>query len=161
MHAGIRGAELFHTLHPDAVERLATIGRRLALRTGECLFFLGDSAQNVSVVTSGQLDLCLPVSFGGVTKDIVVETAGPGKTVGWSALVTPFRFTLSAKAREASEVIAFSRQELTQLFEADPETERVVLRRISELIGNRLTTFQALWARELQRRLERAAEITG
>lgn len=161
MHDEIRAAELFNGLNADGVQRLAAIGRTQTLRTGECLFMLGDNAQSVSIVTSGLLDLCLPVSCGGVTKDITVESAGPGKTVGWSALVTPYCFTLSAKAARPSEVIAFARPELLQVFAADPEVERVVLRRVAELIGNRLTTFQALWARELQRRLERSAESAG
>lgn len=161
MHDELRTAELFDGVNPDGIQRLAAIGRTLTLRTGECLFMLGDSAQSVSVVTSGLLDLCLPVSFSGVTKDITVESAGPGKTVGWSALVTPYCFTLSAKAARPSEVIAFARPELLQVFAADPEIERVVLRRVCELMGNRLTTFQALWARELQRRVERSADSTG
>ena len=151
MHDQIRTAELFKGLSAGRVQRLASIGRVLALRTGEYLFLLGDAAQYVSVVTSGQIDLCFPISLGGVVKDITVESAGPGKTVGWSALVKPFRFTLSARAGQPSEVMAFARPELQQVFAADPEIERVVLGGISELMANRLAMFQALWARELLR----------
>jgi len=151
MHDQIRAAELFKGLSASRIQRLAAIGRTLTLRTGEYLFLLGDSAQYVSVVTSGQVDLCCPISFGGVVKDITVESVGPGKTVGWSALVKPFRFTLSARAAHASEVIAFARPELLQVFETDPEIERVVLGGVSELMANRLTMFQALWMRELLR----------
>jgi CRP-like cAMP-binding protein len=151
MHDQIRTAELFKGLSAGRVQRLAVIGRVLTLRTGEYLFLLGDAAQYVSVVTSGQIDLCFPISLGGVIKDITVESAGPGKTVGWSALVKPFRFTLSARAGQPSEVMAFARPELLQVFAADPEIERVVLGGISELMANRLTMFQALWARELLR----------
>ncbi|MCX6539387.1 MAG: Crp/Fnr family transcriptional regulator [Acidobacteria bacterium] len=151
MHDQIRAAELFNGLSAGRVQRLAAIGRVLTLRSGEYLFLLGDSAQYASVVTSGLVDLCCPISFGGVVKDITVEAAGPGKTVGWSALVKPFRFTLSARAARASEVIAFARPELLQVFAGDPEIERVVLGRVSELMANRLTMFQALWMRELLR----------
>ena len=54
MHDQIRTAELFKGLSAGRVQRLASIGRVLALRTGEYLFLLGDAAQYVSVVTSGQ-----------------------------------------------------------------------------------------------------------
>jgi CRP-like cAMP-binding protein len=151
MHDKIRAAELFRGLSESRVQRLAGIARALTLRTGEYLFLLGDSAQYVSVVTGGQVDLCCPVSVGGVVKDITVESVGPGQTVGWSALVKPFRFTLSARAAQPSEVIAFARPELLQMFEIDPELERVVLGGVSELMANRLTMFQALWMRELLR----------
>lgn len=151
MYDQIKAAELFSGLSLSRIRRLAAIGRALTLRTGEYLFLLGDSAQYVSVVTGGQVDLCCPISFGGVVKDITVESMGPGKTVGWSALVKPFRFTLSARAAQPSEVIAIARPELLHAFEADPEIERVVIARVSELVANRLTMFQALWVRELQR----------
>jgi CRP-like cAMP-binding protein len=151
MHEQIAAAELFNGLSVSRIQRLAAIGRTLTLRTGEYLFLLGDGAQYVSVVTSGQVDLCCPISVGGVVKDITVESMGPGKTVGWSALVKPFRFTLSARAGQPSEVLAFARPELLQVFEADPEIERVVLGGISALMANRLTMFQALWMRELMR----------
>ena len=151
MQNEIRAAELFTGLNAGSVQRLAAIGRMLTLRAGEYVFMLGDSAEYVSVVTSGLVDLCFPITFGGVVKDITVESVGPGKTVGWSALVKPFRFTLSARAARPSEVMTFARPELLQVFAADPEIERVVLGRISELVGNRLTMFQALWARELLR----------
>jgi CRP/FNR family cyclic AMP-dependent transcriptional regulator len=151
MHDQISTTELFKGLSISRLQRLAAIGRTLTLRTGEYLFLLGDSAQYVSVVTSGQVDLCFPISFGGVVKDITVEAVGPGKTVGWSALVRPYRFTLSARAAQASEVLAFARPELLKVFATDPEIERVVLSGIAELMANRLTMFQALWVRELLR----------
>jgi CRP-like cAMP-binding protein len=149
----IRAAELFKPLSASRIQRLAAIGRVLTLRAGEYLFLLGDDAQYLSLVTSGQVDLCCPISFGDAVKDITVESLGPGQTAGWSALVKPFRFTLSARAALPSDVIAFARLELQQVFAADPEIERVVLGRVSELMANRLTMFQALWVRELQRSL--------
>ena len=100
------------------------------------------------------MELCLPISIGGVVKDITVEAVGPGKTVGWSALVRPFRFTLSARAAAPTEILAFGRLDLEQLFATDPAIERVVRTGISELMVSRLTMFQALWARELQRALD-------
>ncbi len=161
MDERIRTAELFKGLSASRLLRLSTIGRPRTMRSGEYLFLLGDSAQHICIVASGQIDLCFPLSIGGVVKDITVESAGPGKTVGWSALVKPFRFTLSARAPEPSEVIAFGRQDLLQVFESDQEIGRVVVDGIAELMANRLSMFQALWARELQRRLASGAPGAG
>ena len=149
----IRTAELFASLSPGSIQRLAAVARLFPLRSGEYLFLLGDAAQYVSVVKSGLVELCFPLNIGGVVKDITVETAGRGKTIGWSALVKPYRFTLSARAAEPTEVVAFARQELQALFPLDPAIERCVVNGIAELMANRLTTFQALWARELLRTL--------
>jgi CRP-like cAMP-binding protein len=91
--------------------------------------------------------------LGGVVKDIPVEPAGPGKALGWSALVRPYRFTLSARATEPTEVVGFRRQDLLQIFEAAPREGNRFLTNLSELVGFRLLAFQALWVRELQRTL--------
>jgi CRP/FNR family cyclic AMP-dependent transcriptional regulator len=155
----IRTAELLKGLNPGRLQRLATIASSRALRAGEYLFLLGDSAHYIYVVAAGQIDLCFPLSVGGVVKDITVESAGPNKTVGWSALVRPYRFTLSARAAESSEVIALARHDLLQVFDDAQDVGRVVFDGIAELMANRLSMFQALWARELQRTL--ASEVQG
>lgn len=158
MHDQIRAAELFSGLNAERAQRLAAIGKVVPLRRGEYLFSLGDRAQFVSVVTSGLVDLCCPISVGGTVKDIAVESVGPGRTVGWSALVKPYCFTLSARAAQDSEVIAFAQPELLRVFANDSEIERVVLGRVCELMADRLTMFQALWMRELLRAFAPAAE---
>lgn len=66
-------------------------------------------------------------------------------------MVKPYCFTLSARAAQPSEVIAFARPELLRVFADDAEIERVVLGKVCELMANRLTMFQALWMRELLR----------
>jgi CRP/FNR family transcriptional regulator, cyclic AMP receptor protein len=150
----LRQADLFEGLSEGTMQRLAVIGRVRSLRAGEYLFLLGDSAQHLCVVLKGQVELCFPISAGGVVRDISVETVGVDKTVGWSALVKPFRFTLSARAAEPVEVMAFARHDIEAMLDGEPGFARVVLGRISELIATRLAMFEALWARELQRTLD-------
>ena len=154
MQESLRAAELFAGLDTAKLTRLGAIARKRTLESGDYLFLLGDSAQYVSLVVRGLVDLCLPITIGGVLKDITVEAVGPGKTIGWSALIRPFRFTLSARAAAPTEILAFGRLDLEQLFAADPAIERVIRTGISELMASRLTMFQALWARELQRALD-------
>jgi CRP-like cAMP-binding protein len=146
-----RDADLFRGLSLMGIRRLAAMGRSRTLAAGDYLFLLGDSADFLYVVTKGAVDLCLPMTVGAVVKDISVESATAGKALGWSALVTPYRFTLSARASEATEVIGFPRSELQQLFDASPELGKRFLGNLIELVGVRLLTFQALWVRELQR----------
>jgi CRP/FNR family cyclic AMP-dependent transcriptional regulator len=154
MYELLRQAELVQGMSADQVRRLAVLGHLRNLPEGEYLFLLGDAAQDLCVVVAGQMNLCFPIRIGGVTKNLTVESVGAGKTVGWSALVKPYRFTLSARATEPTDVVAFPRQDLLHLFDSDPGIGCVLLSRVSELVGGRLSSFQALWARELQRRLE-------
>jgi CRP-like cAMP-binding protein len=153
MHEVLKDADLFQGLSLDAIRRLSAIGRSRDLAAGDYLFLLGDSAECLYLVAKGTVELCLPMSLSGVVKDIMVESAIAGKALGWSAMVKPYRFTLSARAAEPAEVIGFPRGELQQLFDAAPDLGNRFLANLSELVGLRLLTFQALWVRELQRAL--------
>jgi len=153
MYELIREAELFEGLSASEIRRLASIGRRRELRAGEYVFLLGDNADYLFVVVRGRIDLCFPMSLGDVVKDIPVESVGAGQALGWSALVRPYRFTLSARAAESVEVVGFARLDLLRLFETELRIGYVLLGKVSEIVGVRLATFQALWGRELQRRL--------
>src|SRR5512139_3173872 len=114
MHQVPKDVDLFQGLSVDAVRRLSAIGRARALAEGDYLFLLGDTAEYLYVVMTGTVDLCLPMRLGSAVKDIPVESAGAGRALGWSALVKPYRFTLSARAAEPSTVIGFARGDLQQ-----------------------------------------------
>lgn len=153
MHDVFKDSDLFQGFSLDDIERLSAIGRSQSLAAGDYLFLLGDHAECLYVVASGTMELCLPMSLRGIVKDIPVESATAGRALGWSALVKPYRFTLSARASEPTEVIGFPREALQQLFGDAPGLGNRFLANLSELVGLRLLTFQALWVRELQHAL--------
>jgi CRP-like cAMP-binding protein len=144
---------MFAELDDADSARLLATAQALHCRAGECLFLLGDHADRLYVMLSGKVELTFPLSFGGAVHDVAVESKTRGSALGWSALVKPHRFTLSARAVESSELALFSRQDLFRLFEAEPRIGYTVTRYVAELVGRRLLQVQALWARELQRAL--------
>jgi len=150
--------DLFQGLNENQISRLTAIARPRSLRAGERLLLLGDNADRLYVVMKGRVDLCFPVSFHGTLKDVSVQSMAPGSALGWSALVKPYRFTLSARAQEDCEVAAFFRKDLLEVFENDPALGYIFMKRIAEIIGDRLLKIQALWARELQRSVTQMLE---
>jgi CRP-like cAMP-binding protein len=146
--------QLFEELGPSYVSRVAMLAEQRTLAAGERLFELGAEAAHVYVVVEGTVELCLPLSIHGAIKEVVVESQGPGTTIGWSAFVKPYRFRLAARAAGPVVVAVFDRQALLRLIELDAVFGRVLLTRIAETIGRRLLTVQALWARELQRSVD-------
>ena len=157
----LRRAAIFEELQDAEVERLLAVARQQHCHQGECLFLLGDHADRLYVVLRGKVELTFPLSFGGVVRDVPVESKTPGSALGWSALVKPHRFTLSARAAETSELAAFLRQDLLRVFEAEPRIGCVVMRHIAEVVGRRLLQVQALWARELQRAVTDSLATSG
>jgi len=147
----LRRAAIFSELNEAEAAHILAVARPRQCHKGECLFMLGDHADRLYVVLSGRVELSFPLSFDGIVQDVPVESKTPGNALGWSALVKPHRFTLSARAAETSELAAFLRQDLFRVFEAEPHIGHVVMRYIAGVVGRRLLQVQALWARELQR----------
>ena len=83
-----------------------------------------------------------------------MEERVPGQTVGWSALIPPYRFTLTATAPLETEVIAFSRDVMRDYFAAHPSFGYAVALNLAAVIGQRLQLFQTMWLREMQRAIE-------
>jgi len=150
----LRNSDLCKSLSDEEFEKMASIGEPFTRSSGEYLFMLGDVSDHLYVLVEGKVALCHPMSFGDVMKDVTVESARPGQTLGWSTMVKPYRFTLSAAATETTRLVSFVRNDLLQLFENEPRIGYLVLTEISELLGFRLLRGQALWARELQRTVD-------
>ena len=146
-------SELFPDIAPEFQPQLSAVAHRQSLHKGEYLFLLGDHADRIYVVLEGAIEVCFPLSLGGAVKDIAVDTIGPGKVVGLSALVKPYRLTLSARAAEKTELAAFVRVELMNVIDSDARIGRAFMGRLAEVLGRRYLTIQALWGRELQRSL--------
>lgn len=147
----LRRAAIFGELQDAEAARLLAVARSREYHKGECLFLLGDHADRLYIVLTGRVELTFPLSFGGTVREVSVESKTPGSVLGWSALVKPHRFTLSARAAETSELATFSRTDLQRVFAAEPRIGWVVIQHIAEVVGRRLLQVQALWARELQR----------
>jgi len=147
-------ADLLKGLEPSAAERVLALGRRMLLTTGAQLFHLGDEAESIYVVTRGRLRLTLPMQVCDREEDVLVEEACCGQAVGWSALIPPHRFTLTAAAPLETELIAISREALNRDFVEHPDTGQRIAWNLSSIIGERLQLFQAMWLREIQRMVE-------
>ena len=141
----------------DAAGALA-LGTRILLSSGKELFHLGADADRLYVIARGRLRLTMPMQVRGREEDVLVEERGPGDTVGWSALIPPYRFTLTATAPVETEVVAFSRETLRHHFDTYPEIGCKVALNLASVVGQRLQLFQTMWLREVERTFELALE---
>ena len=149
-------------LMPDLLDGLGTeqsreilaLGKRLLLSSGAELFHLGEAADNLCVIQRGRVRLTLPMHVRGSDEEVLVEERVPGQTVGWSALIPPYRFTLSATTPLETEVLTLSREALLAHFAANPKAGQAVSLNLAAVIGQRLQLFQTMWLREMQRTVE-------
>ncbi|MGO9088048.1 MAG: Crp/Fnr family transcriptional regulator [Terriglobales bacterium] len=147
--------ELLNGLSPAEAEKVLELGTRLIVPTGTSLFRLGDPADRLFLIKRGRIRLTLPMQVRGQEQDIFVEERSPGQTVGWSALIPPYRFTLSATALLfEAEGIALPREALRQYSAANPAAGHKIAMNLAVVIGHRLQLFQTMWLREMQRTVE-------
>ncbi len=146
--------ELLQGIPPDEAERLLALGKKVRMSTGASLFRLGDPARCLYLISSGQVRLTVPMHIRDREEDVLMEEKGPGQTVGWSALIPPYRFTLCATTSVESEVIMLSREALHAFIEHTPSIGAKLCLNVGIVIGHRLQTLQAMWLREMQRTIE-------
>jgi CRP-like cAMP-binding protein len=146
--------ELLNGLSPAEVDRVLGLGNRMSLPSGASLFQMGDSAESLFLIVRGRIRLTLPIHVRGEEQDILIEERLTGQAVGWSALVPPYRFTLSATAPLETEVIALPRQVLAAFCEASPEIGYRIAVNLAVVVANRLQMVQAMWLREMQHLIE-------
>ena len=146
--------ELLLGLAPAQAAEILALGKRLVLSSGAELFHLGDAADNLFVIQRGRLRLTLPMHVRGQAEEVLVEERVPGQTVGWSALIPPYRFTLTARCPLETEVVTLSREALRAYFADHPDVGQAVCLNLAALIGERLQLFQTMWLREMQRTVE-------
>jgi CRP-like cAMP-binding protein len=141
-------------LSASDADRLLSLGTRISLPRGTVLFRLGGQADSLYIVERGHLALTLPMQVLGHEQNILIEERHPGQSLGWSALIPPHKFTLTATAPFDAEVLAFDRDALAQHLVAEPSVGYVVARNVAEVVGQRLQVFQSMWLREMQRVVE-------
>ncbi|HEY3440265.1 MAG TPA: cyclic nucleotide-binding domain-containing protein [Paludibaculum sp.] len=146
--------DLLRGLSPQEVGQVLALGTRMQVPSGSEVFGLGSPAGSVYVIERGLIRLTLPMQVRGRDEDILVEERTAGQTVGWSALIPPYRFTLKATAPVETEVIALSRDALQAHFDANPGAAYSIALNLAAVIGQRLQLFQAMWLREMQRLVE-------
>ena len=153
--------ELLNGLSSAEADQVLALGSRVTVPSGGSLFRLGDPADRLFLTEHGRIRLTLPMLVRGREEDILIEEKAPGETVGWSALVPPYRFTLSATAPLETEVIALPRETLCAFCETSPAVGYKIGMNLAILVGQRLQLVQAMWLREVQRTVELRAAAAG
>lgn len=148
--AGLSRSAVFSDISPEAIERFRSRGRSLSFEAGHKLFSRGQSAEELLVLQEGVVELLFPVEIMGVTRELTLETLHEGSVVAWSALISPYRFTLSARCASDCVLTGFSRRVCHAFFETDPQTGYQFMRNLAGVVGRRLQAVQAVWMHDLQ-----------
>jgi thioredoxin reductase (NADPH) len=116
--------QVFPTLTPAQVERIADVGRRRRVEAGEVLASAEDQTTRFFVVTAGHLAL---VRVTGETEDIVAVPRA-GQFTGELNMLSGRHAFVRVRAGEAGEVIEVDREHLLALVQTDSELSEILMR---------------------------------
>ncbi len=137
----LRECELFTGLDDEELACIAIICSELDLSEGASLFSEHQPTERIYVVTEGKIALQKSIGTFLVQPSrrfATVAFCSTGQVVGWSALVEPYRYTLSATAWEPSQLLVISSGLLRRAMELNPGVGYRVMKSLSEVMGRRL-----------------------
>ena len=139
--------ELFGTLTEEEMSKLAPFCSPFVVVEDVVLFREGRPASHLYLVTEGRIALQKSVRprHGTHSRRTTVAVCQPGEIFGWSALVEPYQYTLSAVAWELSRLIIMDAKVLRRALAMYPEMGYRVMTALSAVMSKRLKqTTEAL-----------------
>ena len=122
--ATARVAQMFPTLTPAQVERIASHGKRRATKRDELLYDVGTLPVPFVVVAGGEVELVHPTEGA----ERLIHALVPGQFSGELNLLSGRRALARARVREPGEVIVLEREELLRLVQTDYELSELLMR---------------------------------
>ncbi len=119
-----REEQLFPTLAPTQIDRIAARGRTRSLGLGEVLVAAGDPAIPFFVVRSGRIEVFRPTAAG----EELVVVYGPGQFTGEASVLSGRRSIGTMRVVEPGEAIQLDRSEVLSLLQTDLELGTIILR---------------------------------
>ena len=144
----LKRAEVFLGLDDSNLHKIAELPscREQAYQAHEVIFRAGDEAKDLYVLSEGQVNLVMKVSAtpNQPATPVIVDIITKGGLFGWSALVPPHSYVMSAICQEPARVISISGSELSALFNKDNYIGYKIFQSLTRIIGSRLRDVEQL-----------------
>lgn len=128
---------LFNGLPDSLLKEIAAISNETAVKKGEFIFREGEKADKLHFLLKGSVALRVKLTSrpDSVTVSFV---STPFQSFGWSGVVAPHHYTSSAESDEDSTLLIIPAAPFMDLLEKHPEHGFTVMKRIAEIIADRL-----------------------
>ena len=125
----------FSGLDASFIEFLSDSATKIRIKEGDALFKQGERADKFYLLRSGQVVVQVPALMGP-TLDI--QSLGEDQILGWSWLISPYRWSFQARAVADSELIEFDGNAILARCEEDPKFGYELFKRFAALMSERL-----------------------
>ena len=133
-------------LDPQQLRKLVPLAEHKQYSTGQLIFRTGDQSSFFHLIVAG--DVALEQAAG--TEAVRLQTLHHGDAMGWSALTADARTHFQARALSAVNTVAFPSERLRHACDRDPIMGYALMKRLLEVVSERLDATRARLARHEQ-----------
>lgn len=139
--AALKEFSFFKDFNGKQLKKLAALAKEEKHPAGTQLYSVGDEARSLYFIKAGKVALLMDNYMGPgkppmqVTVDIITK----GESMGWSAVVEPFLYTLGARCLEDTKMIALNADRLRDVMDEECELGFKILQSTAKVIATRLT----------------------
>jgi CRP-like cAMP-binding protein len=144
----LKRCEIFIGLDNDDLQKIVDLPscQERTYQPQEVIFSAGQAAEHLYALVEGKVDLVtgLPTSPSKSSSPTLITIIGKGSIFGWSALVSPHIFSLTAIAKASVQVLTIGGSDIRNLFELHPHIGYEVTRSLLQVIASRFRTIEQL-----------------
>ncbi|MBI4287039.1 MAG: cyclic nucleotide-binding domain-containing protein [Chloroflexi bacterium] len=136
----LKECHLFESLSDEEIDNIASISQVKDYEAGASIFDEKAAADELYVVEKGKVALQkqMLVTRLQLSKKVTVDIVNPTEVFGWSVLVAPYRYTLTATCLEATRVLATDGVRLRSLVQGNHRIGYEVLNQLIKVVASRL-----------------------
>ncbi len=136
----LRESSVFQQLNEGQLEKLASIAGRESHPAGTLLYREWDPAARFFIVEEGKIILDMKVELGPHQPplQLTVDVIARGDAIGWSALIEPHIYTLSALCVEDSKLIGIEAEKLQELLTRNNGLGFEIMKATAKIVASRL-----------------------
>ena len=127
--------EFFSQFRDDDLKFLCESSSTREIKKGQILFLQGEHADKFYVVRSGLISIQMPAIMGPTLE---IQTVDEDQVLGWSWLISPYRWNFQTKAEEDSELLQFDGVAILARCEQEPKFGYELLKKFAGLMSVRL-----------------------
>lgn len=150
----LRKSELFKDCTAQEIEKVAAACESKTFKAGETVIEAQSAANTLYIVDEGCVEIRFPVTYLLGSQEVTLDRKLKGDVLGWSAIVHPHVFTLSAVAAKDSTLLTIASVDMEKLC-ADDHFGHVFMRNLADIIAQRFNMLQQMLIDVVQDRLKK------
>ena len=136
----LKSSDLFKGLDDTRLKKVAQLCRSRSFQRGEVVFNEGEDATELFLLSEGRIVLEMDVSAPGQPPlPTGMEIVNGGEVFGWSSVVSPYVYKLSARCMTLCNTLAIKGDMLRKMMTEDTILGYHVMTKLAEIIALRLT----------------------